>query len=133
MRRRHLFRDASKGEEVNLSPLIDVLFILLIFFIVTAVFTKETSVEIDRPKALSSTEVDVRAISLSVTAEGRVFYKEREVGYRGVRSVVRRELTRKQRPVVVLVDRRAEVQYYTRVHDEAALAGATAISMATQL
>ena len=112
--------------------MIDVVFILLIFFIVTAVFTKETGVEIDRPQALSAQEVDTRSIVLSVTSDGKVYHDNREIGVRGVRSVVKRELRRKDRPIVVLVDKDSRIADYTRVHDESALAGAKSISMATQ-
>lgn len=132
MKRRWMFKSEQGTEEVNISPLIDVVFILLIFFIVTAVFTKEQGIDIDRPQALSSQEVDTRAIIFSVTENGQVFHEGREIGIRGVRSVVKRELRRKDRPVVVMVDKNAKISHYTKVHDESSLAGASSISMATQ-
>jgi biopolymer transport protein ExbD len=132
MKRRSLYSEQQSVEEINISPLIDIVFILLIFFIVTAVFTKETGVDIDRPQALSAQEVDTRALIISVTAQGKVYHDGREIGVRGVRSVVKRELRRKDRPIVVMVDKNARIADYTRVHDESALAGAKSISMATQ-
>ena len=132
MKRRSMYSETQGVEEINISPLIDVVFILLIFFIVTAVFTKETGVEIDRPQALSAQEVDTRAIIFSITAEGQVFHDSQEIGVRGVRSVIKRELRRKDRPVVVLADKDASIADYTRVHDESTLAGAKSISIATQ-
>lgn len=132
MKRRLMYGSQQGSEEINISPLIDVVFILLIFFIVTAVFTKETGVEIDRPQALSSQEVDTRALVLSVSDQGRIYHEGREVGLRGVRSLVKREMRRQDRPVVIMVDKNARVADYTDVHDEASLAGAKSISMATQ-
>jgi|SaaInlStandDraft_1057018.scaffolds.fasta_scaffold18466_3 biopolymer transport protein ExbD len=131
-RRHQLFNSNHQSEEVNISPLIDVVFILLIFFVVTAVFTRERGVEIDRPKALSSTELDTKAISIVIKEDGRIYSEGLEIGLRGVRPTVKRELLRKARPVVVMVDRRAKVQAYAEVHDEALLAGASTVSMATQ-
>jgi biopolymer transport protein ExbD len=131
-RRRQLFSGQQIQEEVNISPLIDIVFILLIFFVVTAVFTRETGIKVERPKALSSTEVDTKAISIVIKEDGRVYSEGIEIGVRGVRPTVRRELLRKDRPVVVMVDRRTKVQLYAEVHDEALLAGANAVSMATQ-
>lgn len=131
MKRRPLYSE-SGGEEINISPLIDVVFILLIFFIVTAVFTREAGVEIDRPQALHSEEVDLRAIMISVTDRGQVFHEGQEIGVRGVRSVVKRELRRKDRPVVIMIDKGARIELYTRIHDEATFAGASLVSMATQ-
>jgi biopolymer transport protein ExbD len=132
MKRRLLYSQQNHVEEINISPLIDIVFILLIFFIVTAVFTKETGVDIDRPQALSSQEVDTRALIFSVTSKGQVYYDGREIGFRGVRSIVKRELRRKDRPVVIMVDKDALISDYTKIHDESALAGAKLISMATQ-
>jgi biopolymer transport protein ExbD len=131
MKRRYLFKTTSE-EEINISPLIDVVFILLIFFIVTAVFTKETGIDIERPQSMSSREMDTQAMILSVTKEGKVYHEGREIGVRGVRPVVKREMRRQQRPVVIMVDKNASISNYTRVHDEATQAGATSVAMATQ-
>lgn len=131
-RRQRIFSGETQSEEVNISPLIDVVFILLIFFVVTAVFTKESGIEIDRPKALSSSEVDTTSISIIIKEDGRVYSEGIEIGVRGVRATVKRELLRKTRPVVVLVDKNAKVHLYAEVHDEALLAGAQTVSMATK-
>ena len=56
--------------EINISPLIDVVFILLIFFIVTTVFVDETGVEIEKPRAASQRELDQNSILIGITAEG---------------------------------------------------------------
>jgi len=131
-RRRQLFGRQDKSEEIDISALIDMVFILLLFFVVTAGSTRETGLVIDRPKALSSTELDTKAIALVIMEDGRIYFEGLEIGLRGVRPTVKRELLRKDRPVIVMVDRRVKVQLYAEVHDEALLAGAKTVSMATQ-
>ena len=107
------------------------MFILLIFFIVTTVFVDETGVEVQKPRASSAEQLDDQSIMLAITAEGRVMHAGREIGVRGVRGVVKRLLRQKQQPVIVQADKSASIELYTQVHDEAALAGAEQINLAT--
>ncbi len=130
--RRLIFAEESRSNDINVSPLIDIVFILLIFFIVTTVFVEETGVEVQRPQSASAQDLEKNAILIAVTAEGNVVYGGADIGVRGVRGVVKRLLKQKDQPVIVQADKRASVELYTRVHDEAALAGATRINLATQ-
>ena len=130
--RKLLFNDQASGSEINISPLIDIVFILLIFFIVTTVFVEETGVEIHRPQAASANNLEKNSILIAVTADNRVVYGGNEIGVRGVRGIVKQLLKQKEQPVIVQADKEASVDMYTRVHDEAALAGATQINIATR-
>lgn len=131
--RRLLYATNTKTEEINVSPLIDIVFILLIFFIVTTVFVEETGVEVQRPQAASADDLEKESILIAITAEGKIVYGRREIGVRGVRGVVRRLMRQdKEMPVIVQADKAASIDLYTQVHDEAALAGATRINLATQ-
>ena len=131
--RRLLYASNTKTEEINVSPLIDIVFILLIFFIVTTVFVEETGVEVQRPQAASAADLAKESILIAITAEGKIVYGGREIGVRGVRGVVRRLLKQdKDMPVIVQADKAASVDLYTQVHDEAALAGAKRINLATK-
>lgn len=131
--RRLLYASNTKSEEINVSPLIDIVFILLIFFIVTTVFVEETGVEVQRPQAASAEDLEKESILIAITAEGKVIYGGREVGVRGVRGVVRRLVKQdKEMPVIVQADKGASIDLYTQVHDEAALGGATRINLATK-
>jgi len=131
--RRLLYASNTKTEEINVSPLIDIVFILLIFFIVTTVFVEETGVEVRRPQAASATDLEKESILIAVTSDGKVVYSGNEIGVRGVRGVVRRLVKQDpEMPVIVQADRDASVELYTRVHDEAALGGATRINLATE-
>ncbi|MCH6256356.1 biopolymer transporter ExbD [Puniceicoccaceae bacterium K14] len=132
-KRRLLFSENGKQQdEINISPLIDIVFILLIFFIVTTVFVEETGVEVKRPQAASALDLEKNSILIAITKEGRVVYGGEEIGIRGVRGVVQRLLKKEDMPVIVQADAAASVELYTKVHDEAALAGATSISLATR-
>lgn len=130
--RKLIFGDSSKNSEINVSPLIDIVFILLIFFIVTTVFIEETGVEVQKPQAASAQQLEKQSILIAITAEGQIVYGGREIGVRGVRDVVKRLLRQEDMPVIVQADREASIDLYAKVHDQAALAGATQINLATR-
>lgn len=133
MRRfRHSTSDNSVTT-VDISPLIDVVFLLLIFFIVTTVFVKETGVEISKPRAASSEDLQKQAILIAVTSEGRVWHGGREIGMDGVRAVVSALLEEDAEiPVVVRADAAAATESTVQVIDAAKLAGAVSVSLATE-
>ena len=93
MRNRKLVFDNRSGEsEINVSPLIDIVFILLIFFIVTTVFVEETGVEVQKPRAASAQQLERHSILIAITAEGQIVYGGKNIGIRGVGDVVRLSL-----------------------------------------
>jgi len=120
-------------EGINLSPLIDVVFILLIFFIVTTVFVKETGVEVDKPQAASTQQLENELILIAVTSNGEVMYDRSNIGIAGVRPTVASLLQIQERPVVIQADRLVTTDLLVRVMDEAKLAGAGTLSIATTL
>lgn len=132
MKKRNLiYANNQRVDEINVSPLIDIVFILLIFFIVTTVFVEETGVEVQRPQAASAIDLEKNAILIAITQEGKIVYGGREIGVNGVRGIVKRLLKQEQMPVIVQADKNASIELYTRVHDEAALGGAKSIHLAT--
>ena len=116
--------------DINISPLIDMVFILLIFFIVTTVFVEETGVEVQRPEAAAATDLDQQSILIAITASGDVVYGGEEIGISGVRPTLRRLLRDESRPVILLVDDDASAGTVVRVIDQANLGGAENISIA---
>ncbi|CAA6677226.1 MULTISPECIES: biopolymer transporter ExbD [unclassified Lentimonas] len=130
-RRRLIYATESNQQEINVSPLIDIVFILLIFFIVTTVFVEETGVEVRRPKAASSQMLEKNSILIAITAEGNVVYGGNEIGVAGVRGTVQRLIKGKMMPVILQVDETVSMELYTEVHDEALKAGAERINLAT--
>jgi biopolymer transport protein ExbD len=123
--------DQERSPGIEMAPLIDMVFILLIFFIVTTAFVKETGVEVQKPEATAAVRLEDDLILLAITPAGEVWYDRGNIGVAGVRSTVAALLLSKDRPVVIQADRRVTTDLLVRVMDEAKLAGATSLSIAT--
>lgn len=128
---REMATDDSGEAGIDMAPLIDCMFILLIFFIVTTTFVEETGVEVDKPQAASSVRLERTSILIALTAKGAVVYGGREIGISGVQPLVRRELQKEDIPVIIQADAAAQAGLLVRVIDEAKLAGAKKVSLAT--
>lgn len=122
---------SDETSEINISPLIDVVFILLIFFIVTTVFVEETGVEISKPRAATQQDLEKNSILIGVTPGGQVFYGGREIGVAGVRSTVSRLLRQDTVPVIIQADRDTPTESTVQVLDEAKLGGAQQVFVST--
>ena len=133
MRRFRNFYDGSNGSsEINMSPLIDIVFILLIFFVVTTVFIKDSGVKVNKPQASSAKEIEKKSIFLAVTKEGEVYYGGRNIGVEGVSTVVTSMLTENpELPVVIQGDELASHGLIMKVTDAAQLGGAKSVFSAT--
>ena len=133
MKRRRVFSAKGGSEEINISPLIDMVFILLIFFIVTTVFVEETGVEVTKPQAASQIQLEKNSILIAITANNNVVYGGREIGVNGVRSVVKRLIQDDPRmPVIIQADEAVPTRILVRVIDEAKLAGANSVNISTE-
>lgn len=132
MKNKRLFSENKSTEEINISPLIDMVFILLIFFIVTTVFVEETGVEINKPQATSASDLEKNSILIAITENGNVVYGGKDVGVSGVRPIVRRLYQKEKMPVIIQADRKSVTDTVVRVIDEAKLAGAISVSIATE-
>ena len=130
MKRIALSEQAERGVDINMSPLIDCVFLLLIVFIVTTVFVEETGVEIQKPQAASAQDLDKHSILIALTADGKVVFGGREIGVSGVRGIVARQLREKESPVIILADGDARTSPLVDVIDECKLAGAKQVSIA---
>jgi biopolymer transport protein ExbD len=129
------FRQAtSESDEtsVDISPLIDCVFILLIFFIVTTTFVEETGVEVDKPQAAAALQLEKQSIFIAITEDGDVVYAGRNIGVAGVQREVKKALQAEDVPVIIEADRVAKSGLMVEVIGEAKLAGATKVSIATR-
>jgi biopolymer transport protein ExbD len=130
------FRSMSESDSdeqgIDISPLIDCVFILLIFFIVTTVFLDETGVEVDKPQAASAVRLEKNSILIAITGQGEVVYGGREIGVAGVQPLVKRMIQKEDIPVIVQTDQQVPAGLFVRVIDEAKLAGAKKVSIATK-
>ena len=76
--------DAEEESAVDLTPMLDVVFIMLIFFIVTAVFIKETGVEINRPDAKTDDNKDNTTVLVAIRADNTIWMDKRRIDIRSV-------------------------------------------------
>jgi len=116
---------------LDLSPLLDVVFILLIFFIVSTVFVRESGVDVDKPESVAASELERASIIIAITAQGEVYQGGSRIGLEGVRTVVEQLQSEEPRPVVLQTDKTVPAEQIVRVIDEVKLAGAETVSIAT--
>jgi biopolymer transport protein ExbD len=128
-------RRLNKGEErtdINISPMIDMVFILLIFFIVTTVFVEEEGLSVDKPTPQppdqQQDEPD-EPIILKVTGNNQVVYDGNVVTLNRVETIVKTELSKADVPVIMQVERGALAGVMVQVMDRAKIAGAEKISV----
>ena len=124
----------KKGIELNMAPLIDMVFILLIFFLVTTSFVKETGVDINRPAAATAVSKEKANILVGITKDDRIFMDKREIDIRTVRANVERALAENPEGAVLIVaDNESRTGATIKVMDECRLAGSKNVSLAASL
>ena len=119
--------------DINMAPLIDMVFILLIFFLVTATFVKETGVEIQRPEAATAASDEKVGLKIAVTKEGHIFIDNKIVDVRNIRGLV--EFFLVENPgggVMVEADRHSLTGRVIEVLDQCRLAGAEDVRVAAR-
>ncbi len=121
-------------EGVNLTPMLDVVFIMLIFFIVTASFVKESGVDIDRPIAATAERKERGNILVAITASGQIWIDRRAVDPRAVRTHIERlHAENPQGAVVIQADRLSKNRLLVEVLDAAKQAGVETVSIAASI
>ena len=128
----NLTTDSDDTPVINLSPLIDMVFLLLIFFMVTTVFVEETGVDVQKPTAASGESLKKNSIMIAITANNKIIYGGQEIGINGVRGLVSRLLQEKELPVIIIADSSVATGITVDVIDECKLAGATRVSIAAE-
>ncbi len=123
----------AQDTEVDLTPMLDVVFIMLIFFIVTATFIREKGIEVLRPdESEEETQTNVVAIVIAVDESNDIWVEGRVVDLRAVRANVERlRAENAESPVLIQADREADTGIVIGVMDQARLAHAPAVSIAT--
>jgi biopolymer transport protein ExbD len=116
--------------EINLSPMIDCVFLLLIFFIVTTVFAKETGVKIQKPHASTASHLNKQSLMIALTANGKIIYGGQELNINSVRGLVARQLNAHNSTVIIMADRNSSTGKLLELMDECKRGGATSVSVA---
>lgn len=131
MRRHRSDNSSSADSDINLTPMLDVVFIMLIFFVVTTSFVKESGVEINRPSAETAQQQEQANILIAIRPNGEIWIEGRSVDVRSVRANIER--LRAEFPegqVVIQGDRAAQIGLLVRVMDQVRLAGITNVAIA---
>lgn len=131
MRRRSLMQQEDKPVGVDISPLLDVVFILLIFFIVTAVFVEETGVEIQRPSTLSQSQIPSKSALIALTAQGEVWYGGSRIGLAGIAPLLA-QTPIDERNIIIQADKVTQTGKLVALIDACKLAGAISVNVATK-
>ena len=133
MRIRHSRRQSGSVAEINMTPLIDMVFILLIFFIVTTSFVKETSVDVNRPSAKTAVKKELANIMVTITASGEIYMDGRVIDRRALRANVERmHADNPEGAVIIQADKDAKTGILIEVMDQARLAGVANVSIAAE-
>ena len=131
MRRRRDRRDSDP--EINLTPMIDMVFILLIFFLVASSFVKEAGIEVNRPVAQTAQTQGRGTIRIALSETGEIWMERRSIDIRAVRANVERMLAESpEASVVVLADETAHTGLLVQVMDQVRLAGVNDIAVAAR-
>jgi len=112
--------------------MIDCIFILLIFFIVTTVFVEEPGVEVHKPHAPISHDLEKNSIIIAITADNKVVYGGKELGVAGVGARVRQLLNSDDLPVIIQADSLSDHGVFSDVWSEVKNAGAKKISLSAK-
>lgn len=119
--------------EINMMPLIDMIFILLIFFLVTASFVRESGVEVNRPEAVTAGQQEAVGMVVGITGEGQVFIDHQEVDVRRVRGLVEVFLAENVNGGVIIdADSACTAGRMVAVLDQCRLAGAEHIAVSAR-
>ncbi len=122
---------ASEDTGVDLTPMLDVVFIMLIFFIVTTSFVKESGIHVKRPSAASAEKKERASILIAVNQAGDVWIDKRKIDIRSVRANVERlHAESPEGAVVIQADKGSETGVVVQVMDQVRLAGVLDVSLA---
>jgi biopolymer transport protein ExbD len=131
MRRRRHSEEMSSEADINITPLLDIVFIMLIFFVVTTSFVREAGIEVNRPTAQTAERKEHASILIAIAPNGEIWIDQRAVDVRSVRAAIER--LRAENPegaVVIQGDRKAQIGLLVQVMDQVRKAGVSNVSIA---
>lgn len=123
---------ADEGN-IDVTPMLDVVFIMLIFFIVTTTFIREAGIQVNRPSAETATREEQSNILVAISPEGEVWIDKQRVDIRGLRTYI--EKLKSENPeatVIIQADKDARAGLMVEAMDQARLAGVQDVSIAAQ-
>ena len=126
-------RADTEEADINITPMLDIVFIMLIFFIVTTSFTRETGVTIIKPEAEQAVALQNGSILIAVRPNDDIWMAKRQVELREVRQMVER--ARAENPegsVVIVADKGSRIGTVTQVMDQVKMAGVRGVAIAAE-
>ncbi len=127
------YSQAEDEAQIDMTPMLDVVFIMLIFFIVTSSFVRETGVDVSRPSADTAVSTDSGSVQIGITSRNEIWIDKRQVDPRAVRANVEKALAENPGAAVVIVaDEGSNTSTLIKVMDQARLAGAQSVSVAAK-
>ncbi|MEE4243787.1 MAG: biopolymer transporter ExbD [Kangiellaceae bacterium] len=125
--------DEEEDNEINMTPMLDVVFIMLIFFIVTASFVKESGIEVNRPEAKTSTSKENASILIAINDRDEIWIDRRRIDPERVQANIERmHAENPQGAVVIQADLKATTETLVKVMDASRSAGVYDVSLATE-
>ena len=133
--RKNLFQNVEEEEaEINITPMLDVVFIMLIFFIVTASFVKESGLEVNRPDAPTAVKKENANILVAIGASNEIWINRRRIDPRAVRANIERmHAENPEGAVIIQADKKAFTETLVLVMDSARQAGVFNVSIAAEV
>lgn len=123
--------DAGKPE-ITMAPLIDVVFLLLIFFMVTTVFPENRGLVIEKPESKISEPLAMKKMTFVISKEGKVEFQNQEINTKDIERLVKEQLNAASDTAVLLqVDKRASTEIFIKVLDACKSGGAKQVGIAT--
>jgi biopolymer transport protein ExbD len=133
MRRNNQAAAAEDEAQIDLTPMLDVVFIMLIFFIVTASFIKEAGIEVNRPEASTTQPKENVNILVAINANNEIWMDKRRIDARAVRANIERlHAENPKGAVVIQADNKSNTETVASVLDAAREAGVYDVSLATE-
>ena len=131
MRRKRMRQE--EDADIDITPMLDIVFIMLIFFIVTATFVKESGIDVTRPDAETAVKQNRVAILIAIRDNNEVWVNRRQVDLASVRANVEKlHAENPQGGAVIQADREAETGVLVEIMDQVRLAGVGLISIAAE-
>ena len=130
MARRHA---QTEDTEINITPMLDIVFIMLIFFIVTTSFTKETGAVIAKPEAERAAALQNGTILIGIRPNDDIWMSKRQIELREVRQMVERAKSENpEGSVVIVADKGSRIGTVTQVMDQVRLAGVEGVAISAE-
>lgn len=123
----------TDGNDIDITPMLDIVFIMLIFFIVTTSFVKESGVEVNRPSAQTAEDKKGNNILVAIRANGEIWIDRRAIDVRAIRANIERlKAENAEGAVIIQADEFSPTGLLVKVMDQIRLAGMSNISISAQ-